>query len=77
MTHVMFDKRTPSVGSPGRALALATISFTLSFAAWGLIGGLAAVFTELYKLTASQTALLIAAPVLLGSLARSADGHAD
>jgi nitrate/nitrite transporter NarK len=58
------------VGSPARALALATISFTLSFAAWGLIGGLASVFTGLYNLTASQTALLVAVPVLLGSLAR-------
>ena len=53
-----------------QALVLATISFTLSFAAWGLIGGLASVFTELYSLTASQTALLVAVPVLLGSLAR-------
>ena len=43
---------------------------TLSFAAWGLVGGLASVFTGLYGLTASQTALLVAVPVLLGSLAR-------
>ncbi len=56
--------------SPARALILATVSFALSFAAWGLIGGLAAVFTGLYSLTASQTALLVAVPVLLGSLAR-------
>jgi len=56
--------------SPTRALVLATISFALSFAAWGLVGGLASVFTALYKLTASQTALLVAVPVLLGSLAR-------
>ena len=56
--------------SPARALALATISFTVSFAAWGLIGGLASVFAGLYGLTASQTALLVAVPVLLGSLAR-------
>ncbi len=53
-----------------RALILATISFALSFAAWGLIGGLASTFTGLYELTASQTALLVAVPVLLGSLAR-------
>ena len=52
------------------ALTLATISFTLSFAAWGLIGGLAPVFAGLYGLTAAQTALLVAIPVLLGSLAR-------
>lgn len=54
----------------GRALTLATISFALSFAAWGLVGGLASVFAGLYQLTASQTALLVAVPVLLGSLAR-------
>jgi nitrate/nitrite transporter NarK len=53
-----------------RALVLATISFTLCFAAWGLVGGLASVFTGLYGLNASQTALLVAVPVLLGSLAR-------
>ena len=53
-----------------RALGLATISFTISFAAWGLIGGLAPVFSQLYGLSASQTALLVAVPVLLGSVAR-------
>ena len=53
-----------------RALGLATVSFAISFAAWGLIGGLAPVFTQLYSLSASQTALLVAIPVLLGSLAR-------
>ena len=52
------------------SLALATISFTLCFAAWGLIGGLATVFAGLYGLNASQTAFLVAVPVLLGSLAR-------
>ena len=36
----------------------------------GGIGGLASVFAELYRLSASQTALLVAIPVLLGSLAR-------
>src|SRR5262245_44296304 len=56
--------------SPPRGLVLATVSFALSFAAWGLVGGLATVFTTLYSLTASQTALLVAVPVLLGSLAR-------
>ena len=60
----------PAAASPSRALTLATVSFALSFAAWGLVGGLASVFTTLYSLTASQTALLVAVPVLLGSLAR-------
>src|SRR6476620_9825863 len=59
-----------AVATPTRALVLATISLALSFAAWGLVGGLASVFTALYGLTASETGLLVAVPVLLGSLAR-------
>src|SRR5262245_51386597 len=59
-----------AAASPARALTLATISFALCFAAWGLLGGLASVFTSLYSLTGAQTALLVAVPVLLGSLAR-------
>ena len=68
---------TTESGNGSRALLLATISFTLSFAAWGLIGGLASVFAELYRLTASQTALLVSIPVLLGSLARLPMGMLD
>ena len=52
-----------------RPLGLATISLALSVAAWGLIGALATIFTDLYSLSALQTALLVAVPVLLGSLA--------
>lgn len=54
----------------GRQLALGTISFAACFAAWGLIGAFAPRFREMYGLTASETALLVAVPVLLGSLAR-------
>src|ERR1035441_408433 len=51
-------------------VALGTISFTVCFAAWGLIGAFAPRFRDTFHLTASQTALLVAVPVLLGSLAR-------
>ncbi len=51
-------------------LALATVSFAVCFMAWGLISAFAPRFRELYHLSASQTALLVAVPVLLGSLAR-------
>ncbi len=51
-------------------LLLATLSFTLCFAAWGLISAFATVFRQLYQLNATSTAFLIATPVLLGSLAR-------
>ena len=64
------EHATNGTASPTRALILATISFAVSFVAWGLVGGLASVFSGLYHLTASQTALLVAVPVLLGSLAR-------
>jgi nitrate/nitrite transporter NarK len=51
-------------------VALGTVSFTVCFAAWGLIGAFAPRFREAFHLTASETALLVAVPVLLGSLAR-------
>jgi NNP family nitrate/nitrite transporter-like MFS transporter len=55
---------------PNRQLAVGTISFAICFAAWGLISAFAPRFREIHHLNASQTALLIAVPVLLGSLAR-------
>jgi MFS transporter, NNP family, nitrate/nitrite transporter len=60
---------TPVEGST-RALILATGAMMVSFLAWALIGGLAPRFAALYNLSASATALLVAVPVLLGSLAR-------
>ncbi len=53
-----------------RNLALATISFAICFAAWGLISAFAPTFRSDLHLTAQSTALLVAVPVLLGSLAR-------
>ena len=53
-----------------RQLTLATIAFMLSFAVWGLVGALAPRFREMYGLSPFQTALLIAVPVLLGSIGR-------
>lgn len=53
-----------------RHVAIGTISFTICFAAWGLIGAFAPRFREAFQLTTSETAFLVAVPVLLGSLAR-------
>jgi NNP family nitrate/nitrite transporter-like MFS transporter len=53
-----------------RHVVLATISFTVCFAAWGLIGAFAPRFRDALGLSASETALLVTVPVLLGSLAR-------
>jgi NNP family nitrate/nitrite transporter-like MFS transporter len=65
----------PSPSSkPNFNLALATLSFAICFAAWGLISALAPRFRELFHLNATQTALLVAVPVLLGSLARIPTG---
>src|SRR5579872_3229931 len=51
-------------------LTLGTISFAVCFAAWGLIAAFAPRFREAFHLSATQAALLVATPVLLGSLAR-------
>jgi NNP family nitrate/nitrite transporter-like MFS transporter len=54
----------------GRALFLSTTAFAVSFAVWGLIAALAPTFTQLYNLTATQKSMMIAVPVLLGSVGR-------
>ncbi|HET8667909.1 MAG TPA: MFS transporter, partial [Terriglobales bacterium] len=56
--------------NPSQHLALGTISFAICFAAWGLISAFAPYFRQLLKLSATQTAFLVAVPVLLGSVAR-------
>lgn len=53
-----------------RPLVLGTLSFAVCFAAWGLVSAFAPRFREMFALSATQTALLVAIPVLLGSLAR-------
>src|SRR5215475_14291723 len=55
-------------------LVLGTLSFAVCFAAWGLISAFAPRFRELFHLTATQTALLVAVPVLLGGLLRVVTG---
>jgi NNP family nitrate/nitrite transporter-like MFS transporter len=53
-----------------KPVILGTVSFTVCFAAWGLISAFGPVFRETFGLSATQTAFLIAVPVLLGSVAR-------
>ncbi len=53
-----------------RALVVATLAFLVAFVAWGLFSPLAPVFRELYGLSATQVGLLVAVPVVLGSVAR-------
>jgi MFS transporter, NNP family, nitrate/nitrite transporter len=58
----------------GRALFLSTTAFAVSFAVWGLLSALAPTFRQEYRLTAVQTSVMIAGPVLVGSLGRLVAG---
>ena len=54
----------------GANLALATWVFAINFWAWNLIGPLSATYTNAMSLTSTQTALLVATPILVGSVGR-------
>lgn len=60
----------------GKALFFSTTAFAVSFAVWGLLAALAPTFTQLYNLTATQKSVMIAIPVLLGSVGRLFAGMA-
>jgi NNP family nitrate/nitrite transporter-like MFS transporter len=67
----------PEVGSPGLMLVVATIGFAVNFWAWALLSPLGPLFREqgtLGDLTESDLALLVAVPVIVGSLGRIAVG---
>src|SRR6478752_8758840 len=51
-------------------LALATLAFAISFWAWNMIAPLGVRYTEELGLTSGQKSLLVATPVLVGSLGR-------
>ncbi len=53
-----------------RQLILATWAFAISFWAWNLIGPLGVAYTQKFDLSSGQKSLLIALPVLVGSLGR-------
>ncbi|GAA3532267.1 MFS transporter [Aeromicrobium flavum] len=54
----------------GRNLALATAAFAISFWAWNVIGPLGVRYADLLDLSAGEKSLLVATPVLVGSLGR-------
>ena len=60
----------PSAGSPGVVLGLATVGFLVNFWAWALISPLGVAYREQLGLTAFQQALLVAVPVIVGSVGR-------
>jgi MFS transporter, NNP family, nitrate/nitrite transporter len=53
-----------------RMLALATVGFAVNFWAWALLSPLGPRYKESLGLTAAQQALLVAVPVVLGSVGR-------
>ncbi|MFP5502290.1 MAG: MFS transporter [Candidatus Sericytochromatia bacterium] len=58
------------MNGPGFQLALATIAMALCFAAWGAIAPIMPLLRGELALTETQAALLVATPVLLGSIMR-------
>lgn len=63
----------PGIGEltgQGVNLALATWVFAINFWAWNLIGPLSPTYTKAMSLTSTQTALLVATPILVGSVGR-------
>lgn len=60
---------SPPPGSM-RALGLATLAFATCFVAWSLLGPLSPALQDSMGLTDVQTAVMVAIPVLLGSLLR-------
>ena len=52
------------------ALTLATLAFAISFAVWGMLAPLAPAFQTLLHIDENQKWLMIAIPVLLGSVMR-------
>src|SRR5690348_12688620 len=65
--------QTAASGRPGLMLALATVGFALNFWAWALLSPLGPLLRDngsLGPLSESQVALLVAVPVIVGSLGR-------
>jgi MFS transporter, NNP family, nitrate/nitrite transporter len=59
-----------STASRVRALVLATVAFAVNFWAWALLSPLGPVYQHLLGLTAFAVSVLVAVPVIVGSLGR-------
>ncbi|WP_211592133.1 MFS transporter [Microbispora sp. H10836] len=60
----------PAAGRPALMLILATVGFAINFWAWALLSPLAPKFKEALHLSPFQQALVVAVPVVVGSLGR-------
>lgn len=66
----MSTGETPPRTGAGANLALATAVFVLTFWAWNLVGPLSRTYSERLGLGPTQTAILVAFPVLVGAVGR-------
>lgn len=64
------DRGAPATGRPALMLALATVGFAVTFWAWALLSPLGASLREQLSLTSFQQSLVVAVPVVVGSLGR-------
>ena len=60
----------PGAARPGLMLGLATVGFAVNFWAWALLSPLGPKFQEVLHLSPIQQALVVAVPVVVGSLGR-------
>ena len=60
----------PGAGGSSRMLALATVGFLVNFWAWALISPLGSAYRQELGLSPIQQALLVAVPVIVGSVGR-------
>jgi len=60
----------PGAARPGLMLGLATVGFAVNFWAWALLSPLGPEFKDVLHLTPIQQALVVAVPVVVGSLGR-------
>ncbi|MCJ1676212.1 MFS transporter [Streptomyces sp. APSN-46.1] len=63
-------KQAAAFTQPTRMLALATVGFTISFWAWALLAPLGPTLRQELNLTSLQQSLVVAVPVIVGSLGR-------
>ena len=68
--HAPVGAAAPTHRGAGLMLAMATIGFAVTFWAWALLSPLGSTLREQLGLSALQQALLVAVPVLVGSLGR-------
>ncbi len=64
------DPKRTAFKKAGMALTLSTLAFAISFAVWGMIAPMAKTFQSALHLSEQQAWLLIATPVILGSILR-------